>query len=473
MLPILNSEQMAAADRFTIEHLGIAGIVLMEQAANACVSALSERLAPGDELAVLAGSGNNAGDGLAIARLLMEAGFTVVTYLAFPGKPFRGDALTNWNRLRDLGGVVEDAVDLPEDRFAWLVDALFGTGLNRPLSGALASLVQAINRHPARVLAVDLPSGLSGSRATLLGETVRADLTVTFQAPKIAHAATPAAAFCGDLRVCDIGISIDLSADSTPGLLDETDYCRPRRPLPAHKGSFGCLGIIGGFRGMQGAANLASLAALRFGVGKVRVLTNDPGNRFHHDSVMVSHIDLYQPEYQALVIGPGLSRDALVFDAIDRLDLGEVPIVWDADGLHYLKERRVRGAISVITPHPGEAASLLDATPGEIQADRLQALHGLGELFPDTWILLKGYRSLIRAPNGNWFSCACGNPALAVAGSGDVLSGMIGALLAQGMDAGQALRLACIRHAMAADHWSARYRDYSMLAEDIIEDLRH
>jgi len=475
MYPILTSEQMAASDRHTIETLGIPGLDLMERAARSCRDVLIERLGPEDAVIVLVGSGNNGGDGLALARLLSERGIDVTVGLLFPDKEFHGDAATNAARLRETDvPVVPILTDQSLDRrFTWIVDALFGTGLNRPLEGEIAALVRRVNAHPARILAVDLPSGLSGSRSQPLGEAIRADVTVTFHAAKIAHAVTPAAAWCGELIVRDIGITDHPEIEQPPHLLSAGDYVRQPRAHVGHKGSYGSLGIAGGFAGMEGAGNLAAMAALRFGAGKVRILTDRMSGRFRHDSVMVGLIGRDRNTYDALVIGPGLSRTEDAFAAVDALDFEALPVVWDADGLYYLamREPASMGSDWVMTPHPGEAAMLLETSAKAVQANRLESLHALGEKFPGGWVLLKGYRSLLRAPNGQWFSFATGNPALATAGSGDVLSGMIGALLAQGMGPGVSAQLACLRHGMAADRWVAHRRDYAMIAEDIIADL--
>lgn len=474
MRTILTSDQMASADAYTIATLGVPGVDLMERAAQACATAIAEMVTPLQTIAIIAGSGNNGGDGLAIARILTERGFRAKLFLATPDKPFRGDAAHHFERMRAAGVPVApiDERSLSAEPYGLIVDALFGTGLDRPLGGAIRDLVMRMNAAPIPIFAVDLPSGLSGNSGRLLGETVRATRTVTFQYLKIAHAVSPACTFCGHVTVADIGIRRPPGEVYRHHLLEADDYRRPARSAVTHKGSFGTLGIIGGFSGMEGAANLAAVAALRFGVGKVRVYTNNR-NRYHHDSVMVENIAHYQPQYNALVIGPGLSRSDEAYAHIRRLNLERERVVWDADAIHYLKRHQPSclGGEWVMTPHPGEAAELLDCLAREVQQDRLAAIHKLAELFPGGWILLKGFRTLIRAPEGDVTVCGPGGPALAVAGSGDVLSGMIGALLAQGLSIKDSVLLACLRHALAGDHWSADHPDYSMLAEDIIHDL--
>lgn len=475
MQPVLTAEQMNAADTHTIAQLKIPGIELMERAANACVLKIRQLFPEPCRVAVMIGSGNNGGDGLAIARLLLEAGFRVDVHRVFPKKSFQGDALTNYNRLvaMNVSFLGTEGNSLASD-VALIVDAIFGTGLNRSVRGTVADLLAKINAHPAKILAVDLPSGLSGSKGSLLGEAVRADYTVTVQFLKMAHVITPAASYCGETTVADIGIRRGPETSCRRFLLEADDYRRRQRQPNSHKGSFGTLAILGGFSGMEGAANLCGVAALRFGVGKVRIFTNNR-NRFHHDSVMVENINHFRNDYHALIIGPGLSRNEDAFAHLRRLSLERQRVLWDADGIYYIKRHgpNCLGAEWVMTPHPGEAAELLGCLSREIQQDRLGALAALGEKYPGGWILLKGYRSLIRSPEGEIFVCGTGGPSLAVAGSGDVLSGMIGSLMAQQVPVKDAVLMGCLRHGIAGDRWVDQYTEYSMLAEDIIDDLRY
>lgn len=479
MKPILTSEQMAAADRHSIDKLGIAGIDLMESAARACFEELAALLGRQDRVAIVAGPGNNGGDGFAVARKLIEGGHHSRVFLALPARKLAGDALVNFERLRAMGVAmteIDESWRVPED-VTWIVDALFGTGLNRPVRGMPATLIERINACPAKVCAVDLPSGLAGSQGALIGPAAHADLTVTFQFLKVAHAVAPACLRCGRVVVRDIGICCGPGAKVNTFLLEADDYRRAPRDVDSHKGSYGTLALVGGFAGMEGAASLGAMAALRFGAGKVRIFTNCPHGRFFHDSVMVAAIDDHpnETDYHAWVIGPGLSRNEAAFAAVARFNLDRARVVWDADGLYYLKRNMTasRGADWVMTPHPGEAAMLLETSTEGVRRDRIAAIRRLGSLFPGGWIVLKGYRTLILSPEGGLFVCGTGNAALANAGSGDVLSGMIGALLAQGLPLDDAVLSACLRHGMAADRWVRHYRDYAMIAEDIIEDLKH
>lgn len=475
MRTLLSSAQMAAADAYTIQAQKVPGIALMERAAMACSHQIMAMLASNRSVAVVVGCGNNGGDGLAIARLLLEQDYLVESFLAMPDKPFRGDAAHNFDRLKQMGGIIQpvDQLSFENGRFSLLVDALFGTGLNRALDGSLQELIIKINAAQLPVLAVDIPSGLLGDSGCLAGEAIVAQRTVTFQFMQPAHVITPASGLCGDVHLVDIGIQIPPGETHQQWVLDATDFHRPARDHMTHKGSFGSLAVLGGFTGMEGAANLAAVAALRFGVGKVRVFSNHH-NGSHHDSVMTDHISQYVPGYNALVIGPGLSRTTVAFDHLRRLNLEKERVLWDADGLYYLKHQQPSsmGKEWVMTPHPGEAAALLNCLPQEIQVDRLNALERLSKQYPGGWILLKGNHTLVRSPEGLTYVLSTGTPALAVAGSGDVLSGMIGSLMAQGHPLKESVLMASLRHGIAGDRWSAQRPDYSMLAEDIIDDLK-
>lgn len=480
MRPVSTAAETARADRHTIESLGIPGTDLMERAAGAFVAELQSQLTERARVLVLAGIGNNGGDGFAIARLLIEAGYQVETAVLLPAEKISGDAAINFKKLQEMEATVYHPQDLNSftmepGHFAWIVDAVFGTGLSRPVTGELGDFFQRVNQYPAKVAAVDMPSGLSGDHGRVEGAVIRADLTVTFQTLKAAHVVTPAQGWCGEVVVRDIGLCFPEDSEPLAYTIEAGDYRRRSRSPESHKGSYGAMAVIGGFAGMEGAASLSARAALRFGAGKVRIFTNGNIGRFHHDSVMVSPFDEAGDleGYQAAVVGPGLGRN-LSFSEKLLTGLDRIPVVWDADGLYLMAELgRAPGLPAVITPHPGEAGFLLKRTSSEVQADRLQALTDLGRRFPEAWVVLKGYRSLIRGPEGDIYICTTGNASLAHAGSGDVLTGMIAALLAEGYPAEDAVPLAVIRHGSAGDRWREQFTDYSMIAEDIIEDLRY
>lgn len=474
---VVSAAQMAAADRYTIDQLGNPGLDLMEAAARGCFDVLTDRAPSPCPIAVLVGPGNNGGDGLALARMLAVAKYSVRVFATKPQAQFKGEAAVMYARLRDAGVepvTLADLSDLKlESGTAWIVDGLLGTGLEGAARGMAAELIQAVNAIQVPKFAIDIPSGLSGNHGRIMGAHIQAQLTVAIQNLKFPHVVSPACLACGEVAVCDIGIQFPEVANLKTYYCEAVDYARPPRPLDSHKGRYGYLAILGGFQGMSGAANLAGVAALRSGAGKVRILTDHPIQR--HDSLMVDHWRTWDPaSYDALVIGPGLSRRPEVFTALGKVEVPPKPVLWDADGIYFLKtQTEIPGSPWVMTPHPGEAAYLLGSTAADVQKDRLGAITALADKYPGGWLILKGYRSLVRSPEGELFVIGTGNPALSTAGSGDVLSGMIGSLLAQGLPADEAVLLACLRHGMAADRWIQHHPDHSMIAEDIVDDLRY
>lgn len=479
MKVVVTADQIVEADRYTIESLGIPGLELMETAARRCFQALEDLCEPSSHILVVVGGGNNGGDGLALARLLKLAGYEVLVYTLKHEAAFRGDAATNFDRLKAVG-VTPRVLTSPNDlvippHVSWIVDAMLGTGLKGAARGLTAEIIECVNASKIPVLAIDLPSGLSGSHGRLPGPHIRAQKTITFQNLKLAHAISPACIACGEVAVYDIGIKYPEIAELNHYLCEPSDYGRRPRPADSHKGRYGTLGVLGGFKGMAGAAMLAGHAALRFGAGKVKVFGDGAQMIQQPYSLMTGRLeDLDQHSFDAWVIGPGLSRDPAIWDQVAAYNWQDKPTVWDADGLYFIKEQgMVQGQPWVMTPHPGEAAYLLGVDAAAVQADRLAAIRSLGELFPSGWIVLKGYRTLVLSPEKELFIIGAGNPALATAGTGDVLAGMIGALLASGLPPDEAVLLSCLRHGMAADRWVHHYTDHSMLAEDIIEDLKY
>ncbi len=475
MKAIVSAAEMTRADKYTIDQ-GLSGELLMERAAQACVDELMPHLGQREHIAVFCGGGNNGGDGFAMARILHQSGFKVhVHYLKDEVK----DEAAHHFKILCESNCPRNLIDhtrgfeIPST-VTWIIDALVGVGLKSALKGPVIELIHQINQHRAPVLSVDMPSGLCADHGELMGEHVVARLTVTFQTLKFAHVITPACLACGDIVTRDIGIRFPDSHQQKAFALQRTDYHRDPRPPNSHKGTFGSLAVVGGFPGMEGAANLTAMAALRFGAGKVTIMSPHPGSgRFHHDSVMTGS-EKRLDAFSAVVIGPGLSRGQLAQEWLANTTLGRARVVWDADGLALLANRpKDRGRQFVVTPHPGEAAQLLGLQGQEIQARRLASSHALRQMFPDTWIVLKGFRTIISAPDGSIYVCTPGNAALATAGSGDVLAGMIGAMLAQSECATQdAVLLSVLRHALSAEHWLEQHADHAMLAEDIVEDLK-
>jgi NAD(P)H-hydrate epimerase len=481
---LLTTDEARAFDRWAIERIGVPSLVLMENAAIAVADAIGDRYPEARRVAVFCGPGNNGGDGFAIGRQLVTRGYHVLFYLAAFDRPLSNDASRQLEICQALGlAIVEAGADWRASAESagdadLVVDALFGTGLARPLEGAFAELVGWISESGLPVVAVDLPSGLDAGSGRPIGPAVRADLTVTFGAPKVAHALPPAAEMCGALAVADLGVPFERSpqAEGELHLRDAAELATwlAPRPAAAHKGEFGHLLLVAGSRGMGGAAILAARAAIAGGAGRVTVATIE-SNRSALLAAVPEAMTLPLPESPAgglagealatlleaaaradlLAIGPGIGSDPAARELVRRLALEcDRPLVLDADGLNAFAGRAEllseREAATVLTPHPGELGRLLELTADEVQRDRLAAIRLAVERTAAV-VVLKGNRTLVGAPGGEIGLHAVGGPALATAGSGDVLTGLLAARLGQGDDPAVAAALAVHLHGRAGD----------------------
>ncbi|HVS00082.1 MAG TPA: NAD(P)H-hydrate dehydratase [Thermoanaerobaculia bacterium] len=510
---ILSAEAMRAVDRHAIEELGVPGMVLMENAALGVVEAIGEVYGEARSAAVFCGPGNNGGDGLAVARLLTVRGYDVRIFLVRPAdKPagLTGDAGTQLAIVRKLDLPLQEVG--PGDDLApvlaaardsdVIVDALFGTGLGRPLEGVFAALVEGLNGLPVPRVAVDLPSGLNGSRSDVFGPHVRAHLTVTFAAPKVAHVFPPASEAVGELVVTDLGVPQDLVDDAAePGgalhLLvgEELAALVPPREPGTHKGDYGHALIVAGSPGKSGAAILAARAAIRAGAGLVTAAVPAPildvvdlgsiesmslalpagpvadGGQLTEEAA--ARVLAAAEGKDALAVGPGLGTDAA--PAIRRIAAEcPLPLVLDADGLNAFAGRAAelagRPGPTVLTPHPGELGRLLGISTAEVQADRIAAARrAAAETGAVT--VLKGSLTLIAEPDGTVWVNPTGNPGMASGGTGDVLTGMIAGLLAQGLGPLDAARLGVYLHGLAGDLAAARLGEPSLAAGDLLDSL--
>ncbi|RMG43628.1 MAG: NAD(P)H-hydrate dehydratase [Acidobacteria bacterium] len=489
-MEVLDAERMRAADRHAIDGMKIPSLVLMENAGRLTAETILEEMGPppSGRAAIFCGPGNNGGDGFVVARHLAAAGVEVTAVLLGRAlDDLRGDAATMAAAWTGLGGRVieirseeqwrERAPELGRGDLA--VDAIFGTGLTRPLRGVPRLAAEAINASDAAVVAVDIPSGLDASSPALPGPAVAADLTVTFARPKVAHLLPPAEGHCGNLVVVDIGIPDAAIAATAPDLHvltdEEAGRLWPPRPPDSHKGTYGHVLVVGGGVGKSGAAALAGLGALRAGAGLVTVavprpvrpevasvapelmtepLPADQKGRFAASAARAA-LALAATRTVAAV-GPGLGTAGDTPAAVRRfVREAPVPLVIDADGLNAFAGVRLsslarRRAPAVLTPHPGEAARLLGTGTAEIQGDRLAAARRLAKE-ADAVCLLKGHRTVVAAPDGRAFVNVTGNPGLATGGAGDVLTGIVAGLLAQGLDPLEAAALAAHLHGAAAD----------------------
>lgn len=460
---------------------GTPGFELMRRAAHAAWRALRRQWPDAGEVTVLAGHGNNAGDGYLIAALALRAGWRVRVLAVGDASRLSGDAASAHGEARAVGVDVQAWSDRAELRGV-LVDALLGTGLGGEVREPYASAIAAINASGLPVLAVDIPSGLSADTGKVLGCAVSADLTVTFIGLKLGLFTAQGPDQCGEL-VFD-------GLDADPALLPESSLarrlaaaslpCLAARPKAAHKGLFGHALVIGGDTGMGGAVLLAAESALRCGAGLVSLATRAvhvPAALARRPELMArgvsSSAELLRLAERAdvLVVGPGVGRDAWGRVLVSAAASLERRQVWDADALNLLAEERVARPYGdwVITPHPAEAARLLGISTAEVQADRPKAALALAQRYQAV-VVLKGVGSLIASPDGRLALCDHGHPAMAGAGLGDVLSGILGALLAQGLPAFDAACLAVWLHARAGESLGAQGR--GLAAADLIPAVR-
>lgn len=497
---ILSAEETRALDRLAIETHGIPGVLLMEQAARALASRARGLLGPAGRCRVVAGGGNNGGDGYAAARLLLCEGREAEVFAVVPPASLTGDAALQARIFRSLGGRVAPAAALEAGPGDVVVDAIFGTGLTRPPRGAFAEAIRAIGRAReagAKVVAADLPSGVHADTGQVLELAVRADRSVTFGAFKRAHFCHPGAALAGEVEVAPLSWPPGAVEGIEPAIRRLDDVAArsllPRRGEAAHKGSFGHALVVAGSPGKTGAAALAGLGALVAGAGLCTVASRPaalPGIQAHAMELMGQPLPGAGPlapadeeallgaaeGKAAILLGPGIPRGEATWALLEAL-LGayEGPVVLDADALNALagREALLRKAAGpvVLTPHPGEMARLLGGTVAEVQADRIGAARAFARA-QGCVVVLKGAHTVIADPEGSAALCPVANAGLATGGTGDVLAGVLTGLLAQGMAAPAAARAAVQAHARAGESLLGETGTAGLLASDLLQAIR-
>lgn len=496
-MKIFTSTQIHELDRYTIEHEPIKSVDLMERAAKAITHAITEEWTTHTPVVVFAGPGNNGGDALAVARLLINEGYKVKTYLFNITNHLSDDCVLNRQRLLD-GKHAKDLIEVtakfdPPELTAdmLVVDGLFGSGLNKPLAGGFASLVKYINQSPAKVVSIDVPSGLMSEDNTynVRANIIHAYLTLTLHERKLSFLFGDAQQFIGKLKVLDIRLSPEYiqKTEAQYHVLEENDI-RSRllhRDDFAHKGNMGNALIVAGSYGMAGAAVLATRACLRSGVGKVTAIT--PKKNYdimqiavpeavlqmdHEETAFTEAVDT--DGFDALGIGPGLGRqETTAIAMIAQIRRAQCPIVADADALNILASHRAwmqqlpKGII--MTPHPKEL-DRLTGSPANADYERLHRTCELAKSL-QAYIILKGHNSALCLPNGNVFFNPTGNSGMATAGSGDVLTGIITALLARGYHQQNACMVGMYLHGLAGDLAAQELGKESLVASDIIDHL--
>ena len=504
MKPLCTADQMRALDAWPIEETGLPGLVLMENAGKGLAELIEEAVGPVEGLcaAVICGRGNNGGDGFVIGRWLERWGAEVVFYLLAETDTIQGDAGVNLKAVQSLGLPVIEVLDqagadeLAQDLEGTdlVVDALLGTGLNSPVRGRYEQVIDLINACQAHVISVDIPSGLSADTGRIMGTGVRADLTGTFGAAKLGQAVHPGLDYCGDLEVIDISIP-----DSAPPWnqvghfeLEPQDAAQlwPQPGPEAHKGDSGHLLILAGSPGKTGAACLTAQGALRSGAGLVTVggpagvhsiletkLTeamtlplSQTGDGFLARNAAAELAPFLEGK-SALAIGPGLGTDPETKEVLAWiLEKVPLPLVMDADALNLLAASpdllRWCADSAVLTPHPGEMARLLETTPAQVQADRIKAVRSLVRETGQV-VVLKGARTIVGSPEGDIFINPTGNQGLACGGTGDVLTGIIAGLLAQGLSTLEAALAGVYVHGSAGDILAHEFQGRGFLAGEV------
>jgi len=505
---VLTAAQMRDADRQTMDRMGIPSAVLMENSGREVAAAMTNYLPSLSDLrvAVVCGKGNNGGDGFVVARALAFAGVDTRVYLTAPAAAVDGDSRANLLALDGVGVAVVEVAEpdawarhLPEiGGYDVVVDALFGTGLTRPLKGHWLAVVEDLNASGLTIVSVDLPSGLSGDAPGLIGETIEATLTVALGAPKCSLLMPPAALQAGDVVVADIGIPamVIKSLEGPRVEVVTREWARDQivpRSDNTHKGDYGRVLLVAGSTGKTGAAVLAARGALRSGAGLVTVATPRACQSVvsalmpEYMTLGLDHTDegivsadavetLLAERCDVLAVGPGLGRSAGAKTLVRTLvKQATVPIVLDADGLNAFSDDAAglvgrEGQPLIITPHAGEMARLIGSTVDYVQTNRMEVALELATS-RSVYVILKGARTVVATPEGTVLINVTGNPGMATGGTGDVLTGVVAGWLAQLADAERACVLGVFLHGMAGDLAVVEQGQGAVIASDLVDKI--
>lgn len=476
---LYRAEQVRELDRIAIQQWKIPGFELMNRAGLFAFQCAIEKYPDIRSVAVYCGAGNNAGDGYVVARLALDAGISAVVYTVSPIERLQGDALTAFQEYKKTPGKVikyQPGMTCDADL---VIDALLGTGLDRQVQGIYAEVIRTINTLRQPVVSLDIPSGLNADTGAVMGGAVRADATVTFIGLKQGLYTGDAADYCGEICYSSLGIPNNIYQKvKFSSLRIDQPIIQPRSRC-AHKGNHGHVLVIGGDSGFSGAAKMAAQAAARVGAGLVSVATREAHACFlnvNRPELMcygVENAEQLEPllrKASVIAIGPGLGQSGWSNLLFEVAATTTKPLIIDADGLNILAKKSIKNENWVLTPHPGEAARLLQCATEEIQRDRFAAVSEIQEKYRGVTVL-KGAGSLI--DNGRKiFVSTTGNPGMASGGMGDVLTGVIAGLIAQGFNNDDAARIAVYLHGEAAD-MAAQKGERGLLACDLIPFLRN
>ncbi len=479
---LYTTQQVRELDRIAIQH-GIAGYDLMQRAGQACFNQCLRSFPQAKSLAVFCGSGNNAGDGYVIARLAREHHLEVRVIQVGDEKQLQGDARVAFDAMTTAGISTESLSDaMPEVDVC--IDALFGTGLSRDIDGDFRTAIRLINETPAPTLSVDIPSGLCADTGKIFGICIKADCTVTFIAQKRGMHTGNAADVCGEIVFDDLSVPGEVYAQMTGHTQlvawADCEHQFPRRNRTAHKGHFGHVLLIGGDYGFAGAVGMAAEAAARTGAGLVSVATRKEhavaiGIRrpelMCHAVTKPADVQALLEKATAVAIGPGLGQSEWARELFAVVLQSNKAVVIDADALNLLAQEPNHVTNHILTPHPGEAARLLQTATSDIQSDRFAAVESLQKKYGGV-VVLKGSGTLIRDESGQTCVCSGGNPGMATGGIGDVLTGIIVGLIAQGFSLAEAAKSGVCLHAQAADKAAAINGERGMLASDLFPHIR-
>jgi len=509
-MKVVTAEEMRVIDRRTIEGYSIPGSVLMERAGLAVASRIKEAFSP-RKVIIIAGSGNNGGDGLVVARNLYNEGWDVKVFLTEKPEDLKGDALLQYKIAVKFGLKIYPINEFLTNysslitHHCILVDALFGTGLSKNVTGALSEVISYLNRSNVPIFSVDIPSGISSDNGQIMGEAVRADYTVTFGLPKRGHLLYPGAQHSGKLFIEDIGFPKELlnSEKLHIELLtkDKVSPLIPKRPRYSHKGNYGHVLIVAGSKGKTGAAIMAAKACLRSGAGLVTLgipksLADVFQSRVTEEMILALPdkgdgtlsqrasrviLNFLNERATILAIGPGIGISSDTKKLMEILiKTSTTPMLIDADGINSLKgERAIFSKLKapiILTPHLGEMARLLGKQKGvsvktqDIERNRINVPVSFAKE-TGTYLVLKGVPTIIAGPDGMAYINSTGNPGMASAGTGDVLTGMISAFLSQGLSPIHASILGVYMHGFAGDSAATEKGEHPLIATDIIEKI--
>ena len=484
----VNAAQMKAADQYTIQKLGVPSLELMEHAAQACVQVLEDEKVDLSHVCVVCGSGNNGGDGFAIARILQNNRYSVETFCVGNPEHYTEETQEQMHRLQECGGKITYGMP-QEDSYSVIIDAVFGVGLSRKVEGRYRQVIEQMNRMRGIKFAVDIPSGLSATTGCILGCAFKADYTVTFQLKKIGLELSQGRTMAGRVIVPDIGISTDsICEDQEIVRTAGKDIYRkmlPDRPEDSNKGTYGRLLVIAGSKGMAGAAYLNAHAAYMTGAGLVRIYTSSDNREILQtllpEAVITTYEEYNKEELLSLLtwadgvcIGSGLGMSRLSEKILKTMiEYVKVPCLIDADGLNLLAENKnylnqMAERRFVITPHMKEMSRLTGISVEELKADRIQILKDFSSRYRITCVL-KDSRTLIASEEKGIRMNLTGNSAMAKAGSGDVLAGVISGWMVQGKEAEDAAELGTYIHGLSGDLAKFEKGVYSVMARDLIE----